>query len=100
MTESPWSGALDAMVYTVYNVGTHHSKGANTMRTEEGKRAAARAHDLYDKANTKSIKFKFNKKTDADILKRFEAVGNKQGYIKQLIRDDIARSTSSQNKTT
>lgn len=61
------------------------------MRTEEGKRAAAMAHDRYDKENTKSIKFKFNKKTDADILDRFQEVGNKQGYIKRLIREDIAR---------
>lgn len=62
------------------------------MRTEEGKRAAAMAHDRYDKENTKSIKFKFNKKTDADILDRFQEVGNKQGYIKRLIREDIARN--------
>ena len=61
------------------------------MRTEEGKRVAALARERYDKENTKSIKFKFNKKTDADILERFEAVGNKQGYVKRLIREDIAR---------
>ena len=85
---------LDAMVYTVYNIGTHHTKGADTMRTEEGRRAAALAHDRYDKENTKSIKFKFNKKTDADILEQLQAVGNKQGYIKRLIRDDIARAGS------
>jgi len=62
------------------------------MRTEEGRRAAALAHDRYDKANTTPIKFKFNNKTDADILKQLQAVGNKQGYIKRLIREDIARA--------
>lgn len=61
------------------------------MRTEAGKRVAALARERYDKENTKSIKFKFNKKTDADILNRFEEVGNKQGYVKRLIREDIAK---------
>ena len=45
----------------------------------------------YDAANTLQIALKLNKKTDADILKRLEAVGNKQGYIKDLIRADIAK---------
>lgn len=83
---------IDISVFTVYNVGTHHAKGVETMRTEEGRRAAALAHDRYDKANTTPIKFKFNNKTDADILKQLQAVGNKQGYIKRLIREDIARA--------
>lgn len=48
--------------------------------------------DKYDSMNTKKITFKFNLKTDADILKRLDDVGNKQGYIKQLIRDDIERN--------
>ncbi len=30
--------------------------------------------------------------TDADILAKLESVGNKQGYIKALIRADIAAS--------
>ena len=62
------------------------------MRTERGKINAALIRERYDKENTKSIKFKFNKKTDADILDRFQKVGNKQGYIKRLIRADIARN--------
>ena len=48
------------------------------MRTEEGKRAAALAHDRYDKANTTPIKFKFNNKTDADIA---FAIDNGVGYF-------------------
>lgn len=43
----------------------------------------------YDKANTKVITMKLNKGTDADILKKLEGVGNVQGYIKELIRNDI-----------
>lgn len=38
------------------------------------------------------MQFRFNRNTDADILKRLEEVGNKQGYIKSLIRADIERN--------
>ena len=44
----------------------------------------------YDKTNTTQIRMKLNLKTDADILEKLESVGNKQGYIKALIRADIA----------
>ena len=57
------------------------------MTSESNKRAAAK----YDAANTTQIKLKLNLKTDADILKRLEDVGNKQGYIKSLIRQDIEK---------
>lgn len=63
------------------------------MATEAQKRASAK----YDKNNTKSILLKFNLKTDADILAHLETVGNKQGFIKELIRasitQDIVKST-------
>lgn len=47
--------------------------------------------ERYDKANTTKITMKLNLKTDQDILKRLESVGNKQGYIKALIRADISK---------
>ena len=47
-----------------------------------------KAQERYDKENTISVKLKLNKKTDADIITKLEKVGNKQGYIKQLIRED------------
>ena len=53
--------------------------------------ARLRANDKYDKKATKKILLKLNKTTDADILARLEEVPNKQGYIKALIRDDIAK---------
>jgi hypothetical protein len=34
---------------------------------------------------------KLNTTTDADILEALEASGNRQGYIKSLIRADIAK---------
>ena len=57
------------------------------MTTEAQKRASAK----YDAANTTAVKIKLNRKTDSDILKRLQEVGNKQGYIKNLIRNDIGR---------
>lgn len=55
------------------------------MTTEAQKRAAAK----YDAANTKAVKIKLNTRTDSDILQKLQEVGNKQGYIKNLIRKDI-----------
>lgn len=43
--------------------------------------------EAYDKANTKGLYIKLNKKTDADIIAYLETVGNKQGLIKSLIRE-------------
>ena len=45
----------------------------------------------YDAKNTTRIAIKLNKKTDADILEALERSGNKQGYIKALIRADITK---------
>ena len=53
----------------------------------------------YDKANTKSIFLKLNIKTDADILAHLETVGNKQGYIKELIRKDISGELAAPKET-
>lgn len=55
------------------------------MATEAQKRAKLK----YDEANTVQVKLKLNRKTDADILARLDAVANKQGYIKDLIRADL-----------
>ena len=58
------------------------------MVSESQKAADAR----YKAANLKQIKFALNKKTDADLLSHLEATKNVQGYIKSLIRRDIAQS--------
>lgn len=53
--------------------------------------AQLRAQDKYDKANTKQIKLKLNRKTDADIIAYLEQADNIQGLIKDLIRQDMKR---------
>lgn len=45
-----------------------------------------------DKKNVVRIQMKLTKSTDADILDKLDNVDNKQGYIKNLIREDIKKS--------
>lgn len=53
--------------------------------------AQKRANAKYEREKTRSIKIKLTISTDADILAKLDAVGNKQGYIKKLIRDDLKK---------
>lgn len=62
--------------------------GLYSQKTSEAQR---RATAKYDAENTVQVHLKLNKITDADILERLEQVENKQGYIKELIREEINR---------
>jgi len=63
--------------------------------TEQRKRisgpAQRKAVAKYNAAHTKIIPIRLNFETDADILEHLEKQSSKMGYIKQLIRDDIAK---------
>lgn len=59
---------------------------------ESTREALRRAQMKYDNANTKKVFMKLNKTTDADIISRLETVGNVQGYLKALIRQDIEKN--------
>ena len=48
-----------------------------------------KAQSKYDAKATRLITMKLNLKTDADILAKLDSVENKQGYVKELIRNDI-----------
>ena len=50
-----------------------------------------RASVKYNKENTVQISLKLNRSTDADLIGSLNRVANKQGYIKELIRRDIAK---------
>ena len=54
--------------------------------------AQNRAQAKYDKAHTVQFKVKFNKETDADVIKHLQAQPNKQNYIRQLIIADMEKS--------
>ena len=58
------------------------------MATEAQRQAVKR----YDEKNTVQIKIKLNYNTDAELIEKLESVGNKQGYIKKLIFDDIHKN--------
>lgn len=58
------------------------------IKTSEAQLKAIRK---YDAQNTKQLHFKLNLKTDADILDWLEKQENVQGYIKQLIRQDMKK---------
>ena len=54
------------------------------------------AQARYNKAHCKMMSLKFHNDNDADILEKLASVPNIQGYIKQLIRADIALGISTQ----
>lgn len=50
---------------------------------------SSKAAAIWDRNNTKQVKLKLQNNTDRDILSVLDRIGNKQGYIKRLIRDDL-----------
>lgn len=54
-------------------------------------KAQKRASAKYDAANTVQLKVKLNKATDKDIIEFLEKQPNKQGFIKDLIREKMGR---------
>ena len=62
--------------------------------TEAHKRASMK----YDKENMRQIKFNLSLKYDQDIIAHLDTLPNKQGYLKALIRADMARAKSEPTK--
>ena len=54
-----------------------------------------KAQAKYDKEHTTGFYMKLNKDSDADILSWLSQQGSKQGAIKKLIRNQIARENTS-----
>lgn len=59
------------------------------MASEAQKRAVAK----YDKENTTQIKFKLNKKTDADIIEYLKTIENRSQWFKDIVRAEIKSDT-------
>lgn len=57
------------------------------MTTKAQKTATAK----YQAANMKKYTFKFNTKTEGDLIAHLESIDNVQGYIKSLIRADMLK---------
>ena len=53
--------------------------------------AQKRAKERYEAKVKKTYIIKLHKEIDADIIEKLEAVENRNGYLKELIRADINR---------
>lgn len=53
------------------------------------------ADEAWKKANTTRMTFRFNNRTDADILEQLSEQDSKLGYVKRLIREDIKKENQS-----
>lgn len=58
-----------------------------------------KAATKYNAANTKLLQIRLNFKTDADIISHLETVSSKMGYVKKLIRADMAQGGASRPQT-
>lgn len=56
--------------------------------------ARNRAQSKYDKQNTVGFYMKLNIHTDKDIIQWFWSQPSKQGAVKKLIREEIARKAN------
>ena len=62
---------------------------------KEGLAMARKTHTeaqaRYDKVNRRVYGFRLHNEIDSDIIAKLASVDSMQGYIKQLIREDLAR---------
>ena len=63
------------------------------IQRDYAKRSGYKDQQKYAATHTKQIGIVLNTSTDADILQWLSEKPNKQGYIKDLIRADIARTS-------
>lgn len=54
--------------------------------------ADSQAKAAWDAEHTTRITIKLNNNTDSEVVAKLAAVPSKQGYIKQLIKADIAKN--------
>lgn len=55
-----------------------------------------KSHQKWVAENTTRVVMNLNHNTDKDVLEKLSTVQSKQGYIKSLIRADIAKDRSEQ----
>lgn len=54
--------------------------------------------EKWDRENTTQIKIKLNNHTDSDIIEWFQMLDNKQGTIKEMIRNSYGLNRENENK--
>lgn len=57
------------------------------------------AQRRYQDNNCVIVTLKLQVRQDSDIIRRLNASGNKSGYIKRLIREDISREPGTADDT-
>lgn len=57
--------------------------------TTDAQKRAQKKYDENNRDKYKSLYLKLNVELDSDILAKLDSLDNKQGYIKELIRNDI-----------
>lgn len=67
-------------------------KTKREIQKDYEKRTGYAAQARYKAKNVKAFRFECIKTTEKDIIDKLESVPNKSGYIKSLIRADIAKS--------
>lgn len=60
-------------------------------------KAQIKASNKYNKDKTLTVCLRLNKETDKDIIELLDSVKSKQGYIKELIREDLPNWTIYKN---
>ena len=86
-------------LYRYMYIPIHTFEGGGDMSNWGGiSDAQAIAQRRYDKKNTKGVYLKLNLKTDLDIIRWLYNQKSKQGAIKQLIRQEIARQKEMEEK--
>ena len=67
------------------------AKTKSEIQADYEKRSNYEANKKYKREKTTPISFRLINNTEADIIEKLNSVENKSGYIKNLIRQDIAK---------
>lgn len=68
-------------------------KSKSQIQQDYARRTGYAAQRKYDKENAWRMQLKFIQSTESDLIEKLESVPNKSGYIKSLIRADLAKSS-------
>lgn len=68
------------------------AKSRKEIQQDYLKRTSYSANNKYNKEKTKMYAIRVVMETEQDIIQKLESVDNKSGYIKKLIRKDIAKN--------
>ena len=63
------------------------------LTEQERKERQAAARRKYDSTKTKQYVMRLRLGADADVIERLDSVPSKTGFIRRLVREDIARDS-------